>query len=113
MWHPMSANLGNAFNQLLSIHCRTVTITRPGGPGPLTIKITPSNYSRNLSAPEEIVIEGREFVVAKFVLDTVGFPMPKRGDRLVDPELGTSVVSEVRELLGFGGAILGYRIRCS
>jgi hypothetical protein len=107
------SNLANAFNQLLGIHFRTVTITRPGGPGPFTIKITPSNYSRNLAGPEEIAIEGREYVVAKAALDAVSFPMPKRGDRLTDPDLGTHVVSEVRELLGFGGAIVGYRLRCS
>jgi len=105
--------LSNAFNQLLSIHSRTVTLTRPGTIGPVTIKITPSNYSRNLSAPEDMVIEGKEFVVTKHALDIALFPMPKRGDRIKDPEMGTHVVSEVRELLGFGGAILGYRLRCS
>lgn len=109
----MSSNLGNAFNQLLGIHFRNVTITRPGTIAPVAIKITPSNYSRNLAGPEEMVIEGREYVVTKHALEASSFPTPKRGDRITDPEMGTHVVSEVRELIGFGGAILGFRLRCS
>ena len=109
----MSSSLGNAFNQLLALHSRKVTIARPGGVGPVEIKVTPSNYSRNLAGPEEVVIAGREFVISKYTLDSVSFPVPRRGDRLVDPELGTHIISEVRELLGFGGSILGYRVRCS
>jgi hypothetical protein len=106
------SNLANAFNRLLGLHFRTVTLTRPGGAS-VTVKMTPSNYSRNLAGPEEMIVEGREFVVAKANLDAVSFPMPKRGDRIADAALGTHVVSEVKELLGFGGAIIGYRIRCS
>jgi hypothetical protein len=109
----MSNDLASAFNHLLSIHSRTVSISRPGGAGPYEIKVTPSNYSRNLAGPEEIKIDGREFVITKGALDAVAFPVPRRGDRLVDPDMGTHVISEVRELLGFGGAILGYRVRCS
>lgn len=109
----MSTNLGNAFNQLLQIHSRDMKISRPGGIGPFDIKITPSNYSRNLAAPEEISVEGKEFVVTKYALEKVSFGVPRRGDKLVDPEMGTHIVSEVRELIGLGGAILGYRLRCS
>ena len=109
----MSSNLANAFNQLLGIHFRQVTIQRPGVIAPVSVKVTPSNYSRKLSGPEDVVIDGKEFVVSKAVLDAVSFPMPKRGDRISDPDLGNHVVSDVQELLGFGGAILGYRLRCS
>ena len=79
----------------------------------LPIRVTPSNYFRNLAAPEEIVIEGREFVISKQNLDSVYFPAPKRGDRITDPDIGLSVISEVREMFDFGGAIIGYRIRSS
>lgn len=109
----MSANLGNAFNTLLTYHSRAMTISRPGGVGPVGIKVTPANYSRNLAGPEEVVIEGREFIVTKKTLEDAAFPVPKRGDRLEDPEIGLNVISEVREIFGFGGAILGYRLRTS
>ena len=109
----MSTNLANAFHQLLGLHSRMMTIERPGGPGPFNIRVTPSNYSRNLAGPEEVIVEGREFVISKKALEDISFPPLRRGDRLKDPELGSHIVSEVRELLGFGGAIVGYRIRCS
>lgn len=110
----MSANLANAFRQLLGIHSRTITLERLGTvPLSVTVKVTPANYSRNLAGPEEIIIEGREYVVAKGNLDDVSFPMPKRGDRIKDPDIGVHVISEVRELYGFGGTIIGYRLRCS
>lgn len=103
-------SLENGFNQLLRIHSRQVTLERPGVLT-ISLRVTPSNYFRNLSATEEMVIEGREFVVSKSALE--GFGPPKRGDRLYDGELGLSVISEVRELFGFGGSILGYRLRTS
>ena len=89
-----------------------MTLSRPGTALSFEVKVTPSNYSRNLSAPEEIVIEGREYILGKQNLDEVGFPVPKRGDRLTDPELGVNVISEVRELFNYGGEIMGYRVRC-
>lgn len=90
-----------------------MTIERPGSIAAVSIKVTPSNYSRNLAGPEEVVIEGREYVISKHTLDLVNYPVPKRGDRLKDTELGVNVISEVKEIFGFGGAILGYRVRCS
>lgn len=107
----MSTSLGSAFNTLLSIHSRTVTIERPGVFAATEIKVSPSNYSRNLAGPEGMAIKGREYVVTKYCLDKASLPRPKRGDRLVDAELGVDVINEVRELFGFGGHLLGYRVR--
>ena len=109
----MSSSLADAFNNLLGIHFRTVTLERPGTIAPVSIKVTPSNYSRNLAGPEEITIAGREYVIAKANLEAVSFPFPRKGDRIKDTETGTHVISEVKELYGFGGAILGYRVSCS
>lgn len=109
----MSSSLADAFNQLLGIHFRTMTIERLGSIAPVSIKVTPSNYSRNLAAPEEISIAGREFVISKLTLELAAFPFPRKGDRLKDPEIGTHTISEVKELYGFGGVILGYRVRTS
>lgn len=83
------------------------------GINPTPIRAAPANYFRNLAAPEETAIEGKEFVLSKTNLDSVYFPAPKRGDRLKDSELGTSTISEVRPMMGLGGGILGYRVRTS
>lgn len=107
------SNLSNAFHTLLMLHSRSMTIERPGQYGPFTIKASPANYFRNLAGPEEAAIEGREFVVSKKALDDVSFPAPRRGDRLEDADTGLNMISEVREMYGFGGTIIGYRLRTS
>jgi hypothetical protein len=81
--------------------------------GPLNIKWTPSNFFRNLSGPEEVTIEGEEYVISKKVLESVYFPVPRKGDRIIDSENGVSVISESRPMYGLGGAIIGYRVRTS
>ncbi len=105
--------LQNAFNLLLGLHKRNMTIERPGVVGPFMISATPSNYSRNLAGPEETVIGGREFLIAKRVLDSVAYPTPRRGDRLEDAESGHFEITEVREMYDLGGEIMGFRIRTS
>lgn len=90
-----------------------MTISRPGQPYEGEIRVTPSNYFRHLQGPEETVIPGREYIISKTALDAIEFPMPKRGDRLTDEELGISVISEVRELFDFGGKLMGFRVRTS
>lgn len=102
-----------ALDLMLSIQKRDMTISRPGTAltGPVTV--SPSNYFRNLSGPEQITIEGKEFVIPKSSLDSISYPVPKKGDRLTDPEIGVSVISEIREMFDVGGAIIAYRIRCN
>lgn len=104
-------SLSSAFGVLLSVHSRTMTLTRPGGVS-VPIKATPSNYFRNLAGPEEVTFEGKEFVISKVVLDASGFTLPiKKGDRLVDTEMGSHTVQEIREMFDVGASIMGYRIR--
>jgi hypothetical protein len=109
--------LSNAFNVLIRLHSRAATIERPGAAGvpgtPQNIRITPSNYFRNLAAVEETIIEGREFVVTKKSLDDVSYGTIQRGDILNDTDFGRLSISEVREVFDLGGAIMGYRIRTS
>lgn len=105
-------SLKDAFDSLLGVHKRVVTISRSTGES-ATITVTPSNFFRNLEGPSEVTISGREFVVSARVLAQASFPYPKRGDRLEDPDLGTLVLSEVREMYDYGGSILGFRIRTS
>ena len=103
--------LGNAFNQLLFIHSRKVTIKRRDTGQSKEIKVSPSNYYRNLNGPEEITMKGREFVISKVSLDSVSFPRPKRGDVIEDPDLGRNTIVEVREMFDLGGRVIGYRVR--
>lgn len=107
-------SFNDAFEAILSIHKRTITLIRPleeGTTQEATLDVTPSNYFRNLSGPSEIVMEGREFVLSKRALELAGFTQLLRGDIFSDPELGQMTIREVREMFGFGGAILGYRVR--
>lgn len=109
----MSTNsFGQAFHQLLSIHSRTITLERKGHQT-VTIKATPSNYYRNGAGPDEVVVEGREFVISAEALTKAGWTQGalKRGDRIIDADLGTLMIVEPREMFGFGGSIIGYRVR--
>lgn len=99
-----------AFNYLLGIHKRAVTLARPGGAS-VSITVTPSNYFRNLAGVGEIVTEGKEYVLSKDVLDKSGFGDLKRGDRITDAETGLMTISEIRPMYGFGGGVIGYRLR--
>jgi hypothetical protein len=104
--------LKEAFNLMLSKQSREMTIKRTGNsPLTATIRAAPSNYSRNLDAPSDMAIRGKEFVISKEVLDIAGFPAPKRADRLIDSDLGTLAIVEVVEMYDIGASIIGYRVR--
>jgi hypothetical protein len=103
--------LSAAFNLLLSKHGRNVKIFRDEESEAVNIRVTPANYFRNLAGPEEVIVEGNEYVISKSVLDAANFPKPKRGDVISDEELGYKTVSEVREMFDFGGSVMGYRLR--
>jgi hypothetical protein len=102
-------SINNAFNSLVQLQGRVMSLARADGTLTINIKAAPSNYFRNLAGPEEIVIEGQEFVLRKIDLEVFG--LPSRGDVLTDPELGPNTLIEVRPMITFGGAIIGYRVR--
>lgn len=103
--------LNAGFKFLINLKGKNVTIERRGEIAAVTIKAAHSNYFRNMSAPEEVVIEGFEFILPKEELDKVSFGTPKRGDILVDDELGANTLEEIRPMIGLGGETLGYRVR--
>lgn len=108
----MSNSLEDAFNAVLQLTGRVVQLERPGAFSAESIKVSMSNYFRNLAAPEEVIIEGREYVVSQRNLNlTTNYRIVKRGDAIVDPILGEQRVTEVREMFGLGGTIIGYRVR--
>lgn len=100
-----------AFNMVLALHSRPMTISRRGTVTTGSIRAAPSNYFRNLEVVNKVTSEGREFVVAKDTLDAVSFPEPKRGDALVDVVHGTMVVNQVIPMYVIGAEIVGYRLR--
>jgi hypothetical protein len=100
-----------AFNTLVGLRARPVTLTRPGGIT-VSISVAPSSYFRKFEGPSETTFDGREFIISRRALDATTFPLPlKRGDRIEDPETGLSVISEINEMYGLGSKILGYRVR--
>lgn len=100
---------------MLSIHGREMTLTRYATPTNLTgtLKVSPSNYFRNLAGPDAVTMEGKEFVISKTALSAIGFTNLKKGDRLSDAEIGVSVISEIREMYDVGGQVIAYRVRIS
>lgn len=106
-------NVKSALNLMINFSGRSCTLSRPATNLTGTVKFAPSNYGRNLETSSSTVVFGREFVVTKDSLTAIGFTSLKRGDKIVDTELGTLTISEVRELTDIGGAIIGYRVRTS
>jgi hypothetical protein len=99
-----------AFDNLINLHHRKMTLVRLNPSATMPIKVAPSNYSRNLAGPEAIQFEGREFIIPRSQLKAPFIPL-RRGDRLVDTEMGTMSITEINEQFDLGGAILGYRVR--
>lgn len=106
-------SLKDAFNSVIKLRERAVTLTRPGTPTNTVynIRIAPSNYQRKLEGPSETVIKGREFIISKAVLDSVSFSgPPKRGDWINDTDLGKLVITEVSEMYDFS-TLMAFRVR--
>jgi hypothetical protein len=106
----MSFNPEAAFNKVLALQARTVTLHDISAALQVTVKAAPSNYFRNLAGPEETTSTGREFVISKKALDEVSFPAPTRGVKLIDAEWGYCTITAVREMVILG-KIVGYRVR--
>lgn len=105
-------SLKAGFNMALKIGPRRlVTLSRPDVYS-AQVYLSPSNYSRKLEGPSDTVFKGREFILSKEEMTLKSVPSIKRGDRIVDADMGTLIVDEVREMFDVGGAeILGYRVR--
>lgn len=104
--------LEGAFNFGLSKVERRVHISRPGEFHLEPIKMAVSNYTRNLAAPEDVIVQGQEFVISKKSLDeTQNFTTIKRGDVITDPDLGERTITEVIPMFGLGSKLMGYRVR--
>lgn len=103
--------LSNAFKQILSIAAFPCRYERPGESECFEINIALSNYSRNREAPEEIYMQGREFIISAEELKNTTFYPVKRGDRIITEEYGENVIRDITELRGLKGELLGFRVR--
>lgn len=99
-----------AFSSILSLTKKEMTLERKNVHAAITIFASPSNYTRNLANLEEMTTMGREFVIDKKDLTADYLPI-KRGDILTDSLFGRMSIVEVREMTGFKGELLGYRVR--
>ncbi len=102
-----------AFNSLTYFHSRAATLKRLATPSNLesAIRITPSNYFRNQEGPSQVIIEGREFIIPLDTITPKLSPVIKRGDRIVDSQLGTMTIDEILEVYDVGAILMGYRVR--
>lgn len=101
--------LRDAFELLLSIKKRNVMIGRPGIT-PVAVYVSPTDYTRTLAGPSDTKFTGREFIIPKeqFILLT---DVLRRGDKVVDVNLGTLTVTDFDELYDETGNIIGIRFR--
>jgi hypothetical protein len=104
-------SIKQAFNFLVNKQSRKMLLEKADFSESIEIPVSPSNYFRNFSGPEEVVIEGQEFVFTKDSIEDFG--VPKRGDRLVDSDLGENTISFIKPMYDVGGEIIGYRVRTS
>lgn len=105
----MSVNLQAAFNFALNLNSRDMVLYDAENDVDYNVPMSLANYVRNLAAFDDMVIEGREFVVSKTDMDKIPL-VPRRGMKITDNDMGTYTISEVRELVGMGN-IIGYRLR--
>lgn len=105
-------SLSAIFTQTLNLQSRDVVLHDMENDIEYNVKLANSNYFRNLAGPEETVIEGREFVISKDILDQVSAPIPKRGFKIVDPDFGASTITEIRDMIILG-KLVGFRVRTS
>jgi len=99
-------SLKQAFKTVLRLQERSVIYHDISAGTKTDIKVVPSNYFRNLANLEDTVSIGREFVMDKDQLSVV----PKRGDKIIDSDIGVATIKETREMFAMG-EIIGYRLR--
>lgn len=109
--------LDAAFNMVLKLHGRNVTLRRKatlgGGADSTSVaRATPSNYFRKVEGPSFTTIKGRELIIPKASIVTpFTAPVLKLGDRVEDAEWGNMAIIEIQEMCDLGGSVMGYRVR--
>ena len=94
-------SFNNAFKTIIYAQGKEMTLLRRGETS-IQINMASSNYSRLASLPEDMVVEGREFVVAKQDLDDQSFGIPERGDIIIEEPGLQHSITEVISMYIFG-----------
>ena len=106
-------SLADAFNTMLSLKKRNMKLYRVGA-SPVNegyLDVSPSSFQRKLDGPADTIVEGRQFIISKRNFIACGFTGPiKRGDKLLDSELGVMTIDQIEDLYDLGGAIIGWRV---
>lgn len=108
-------SLSNFFLTTLSLKKRLVTITRVGNT-PITgqIYVSPSNFNRYMEAFGNITVPGHEFIITVQEIKKIpGLGTIKKGDKIIDPELGTLTIKDEEPMYLLGAEIIAYRCRTS
>ena len=101
-------NLKNAYNYIISLSGRSMTLYNKDESKNISLKVARSNYFRNFQGFEETVYEGYEYVIS---IDSLSeFGTPERGDYFVDEALGNLTIDTIKPDIILG-EIVGYRIR--
>ena len=107
----MSVNLQGAFNMVISLKGKTMTLEDLENNIQISIKVAQSNYFRNFAAPGEMEIPGREFIISNSEIKDSTITDLKEGMRLIDATSKEYIIVEIVEMPGLHGEILGYRLR--
>lgn len=111
----MSSKVAEAFNRILQLSAFTVTLERPGSPViQHAIKVSHANFDRNREAPEEMTLNSKEFVISRVEIEGLDIFPIKKGDRLVDENVGgygINTIYQINIMKGLTGEIVGYRVR--
>lgn len=107
-WWHMSSSIEAAFKYALKHNSRSMLISRTGMPDePILCGV--ASFTKAETTMEETVVYGREYVIAASDVPPT-YVQPKRGDTLVDAEMGYFTIEQVKEMIVFG-KIIGYRVR--
>lgn len=106
--------LDAAFNQMIRLHSRVVTLRRytASTSTTCTIRIAPSNFFRNLEGPSHTTVEEKEFVIPLAQITGPFSPVLKIGDKIEDTQLGNMAITYIQEMYDLGAVLMGFRIRC-
>lgn len=101
--------LSNAFNYLIRQQGREVTIEDLDTATSSTTWAAKENKFKTKEEIEEIGINTTVYKVSAEGMDTQPVTVPKRGFRLIDPQVGEFVIESVEPLFALG-TLVGWRI---
>lgn len=106
----MSLNLQAAFDLVISLKGKDMTLDDLENNIQLTVKVATSNFFRNFAAPGDMTIPGRSFIISNNKLEGSTIPKLKEGMRLIEASGREHTISEIDDMDGLYGEVLGFRV---